>query len=292
MIEMIMFILALYSIAQGRGATSPALSTPEQNAREAEERARRAAEEAERARRAAQAHNTSTQAPKPWPQAIPDGLPAFPGGWEYDNPPSAAVRTRAWQLLDSLWKQGQGSTATELTAGTWKTYRAEITTGGKRGVVAYRVKQGAKAAPAAKPAPGRTAAAPRTTSPGLPQPQGYKTSTSSPSSPAPAVPDVRRTDETGKPWLHRGAGSGALIALKPFVTEAQGKLATVKLYTGKIDGQFGPKMFDAVKAFQKAKTLAQDGVIGDNTWRELDKISTGAGLTAWNVHVGPANLAT
>jgi hypothetical protein len=285
MIEMIMFCLALYAIAQGRGATGPVLTTPDQNAHDAEERARRAAEEAERARRAAQAHNTSTQAPKPWPQALPAGLPPFPAGWEYDNPPSAAVRTRAWQLLDSLWKQGQGSSTTELTAGAWKIYRAEITAGGKRGVVAYRVKQGAKASPAGKPAPGRSA------SPGQPQPQGYKTSTSSPSSPA-ALPDVRRTEETGKPWLHRGAGSGALSALQPFVREAQGKLATVKLYTGKIDGQFGPKMFDAVKAFQKAKTISQDGVVGDNTWRELDKISAGAGLTAWNVKVGPTQLAT
>lgn len=283
MVEMIMFCLALYAIAQGRG--SPQLSSPEQNAREAEERARRAAEEAERARRAAQAHNTSTQAPKPWPQAIPDGLPAFPSGWEYDNPPSAAVRTRAWQLLDSLWKRGQGSTATELTAGTWKTYRAEITAGGKRGVVAYRVRKGAKAAPAPKPAPGRTAAAPRVTSPGQPQPQGYHTST------APALPDLKRS-ESGKPWLHRGAGSGALVALQPYVREAQGKLATVKLYAGKIDGQFGPKMFAAVVALQKAKGLKQDGVIGDNTWAQLDLITMNAGLTAWNVQVGPAQLAS
>lgn len=273
-----MFCLALYAIAQARGS-SPALSTPDQNAREAEERARRAAEEAERARRAAQAHNTSTQAPKPWPQAIPAGLPAFPSGWEYDNPPSAAVRTRAWQLLDTLWARGSGSTATELTAGSWKTYRAEITAGGKRGIVAYRPKSGAKPAPAPKPAPGRTAA----TSPGQPQPQGYHTSTSSP---APA--DVRRTEESGKPWLHQGAGMGALVALQPYVREAQSKLATVKLYTGKIDGDFGPKMLAAVRAFQKAKSLLVDGVVGDNTWRELDRISAGQGLSAWNVKVGPA----
>lgn len=288
MTEMIMFCLALYAIAQARSG-SPALTTPDQNAREAEERARRAAEEAERARRAAQAHTTSTQAPKPWPQAIPAGLPAFPSGWEYDNPPGAAVRTRAWQLLDSLWQRGQGSTATELTAGTWKTYRAEITAGGKRGVVAYRIKKGAKASPAAKPAPGRTAAAPRVTSPGQPQPQGYHTSTAP--APASSLPDVKRT-EAGKPWLHRGAGSGALVALQPYVREAQGKLATVKLYTGKIDGQFGPKMFAAVVALQKAKSLQQDGVIGDNTWAELDRISMNAGLTAWNVQVGPAQLAS
>jgi peptidoglycan hydrolase-like protein with peptidoglycan-binding domain len=81
----------------------------------------------------------------------------------------------------------------------------------------------------------------------------------------------------------------ALASLAPYVRDAQQKLAALKLYAGKIDGQFGPKMFAAVEAFQKAKMLQVDGVIGDNTWAALD---SAAPLTAWNVKIGPAQLAS
>lgn len=92
-------------------------------------------------------------APAPWRQAVPDGLPPFPGaGWEYDEPPPKDVQARAAQLVAPLWRQGKGSHRTELTAGRWITYRAEIVRSGKQGVVAYRQKGGTLQSPA-KPAP-------------------------------------------------------------------------------------------------------------------------------------------
>lgn len=80
-------------------------------------------------------------APAPWPAVVPDGLPPFPGaGWVYDEPPPAAVQQRAAQLVAPLWRQGKGAHRAELTAGRWITYSAEIVRSGKKGVVAYRVK--------------------------------------------------------------------------------------------------------------------------------------------------------
>jgi hypothetical protein len=80
-------------------------------------------------------------APAPWPAVVPDGLPPFPGaGWEYDEPPPAAVQQRAAQLVAPLWRQGKGANRQELTAGRWITYRAELVRSGKKGVVAYRLK--------------------------------------------------------------------------------------------------------------------------------------------------------
>ena len=37
----------------------------------------------------------------------------------------------------------------------------------------------------------------------------------------------------------------------------------------KYDDEFGPNMQAAVKAFQKAKGLSADGIIGKDTWSKL-----------------------
>ena len=97
--------------------------------------------------KAAQKQAVAKTQPPPWPQAMPPGLPPFPGGWEFDQPPPQVVQNRAWQLLPILWKTGAGSRKTEQTAGRWITYKAEPMKAGKKGVVAYRVKPGAGPAP-------------------------------------------------------------------------------------------------------------------------------------------------
>lgn len=95
----------------------------------------------------ASAQAAAKKTPPPWPQAMPSGLPAFPAGWQPDQPPPQAVQTRAWQLLPALWKTGPKSRKTEQTAGRWITYVAEPM-GAKKGVVAYRVRPGAMPATA------------------------------------------------------------------------------------------------------------------------------------------------
>ncbi len=81
------------------------------------------------------------------PSVVPEGLPAFPAGWEpYQNPSSTIVAKRAAALLFQLWGQGEGATVTEQTEGLkgqWVTYQAQIHQEGtakKKGVGAWRVK--------------------------------------------------------------------------------------------------------------------------------------------------------
>jgi|SRR5882724_730503 len=85
---------------------------------------------------------TAKATPVPWPQAMPSGLPPFPAGWTPDNPPPPAVVSRSWQLLAPLWKRGSGARQTEQTNGRWITYVATPMGGGKRGVTAWRTKDG------------------------------------------------------------------------------------------------------------------------------------------------------
>ncbi len=234
----------------------------------------------------------STTETTPWPQVVPSGLPAFPAGWEYDNPPPAEVRARAKALLDSLWRTGQGSKVTEQTAGRWITYRAEITKGNKHGVVAYRLKKVAGVPAPARPAP-RAPGAPQTA---RNQPASYPIDSRSPgipqASPAPGsvrVPapggniDVRVGPADTRPILHQGAGKGALLSLKPYVLVVQNKLLVDLSHGGA--GEFGPLTFAAVKRFQGDQvaqgqpgwtTADIDGVVGPHTWAALDRISAAA----------------
>ena len=57
------------------------------------------------------------------------------------------------------------------------------------------------------------------------------------------------------------------------VTELQ-KLLNKNGYTLDEDGKFGPKTQAAVKDYQKNNSLAVDGIVGNNTWGALTKVST------------------
>lgn len=228
---------------------------------------------------------STTPETTPWPQVIPSGLPAFPSGWEYDEPPPAEVRARAKALLDTLWRSGQGSKLTEQTAGRWITYRSEITKGQKHGVVAYRVKKGAKAAPAPAAPARRAPGAPATTAQN--QPASYNPDARSPGLPqvAPAAGTIRVPAPGGtidvkvgpadtRPILHQGAGKGALVELKPYVLVVQRKLGVDLSHGGA--GEFGPLTFAEVKRFQHDNGLKEDGVVGPATWAALDHVTAAA----------------
>lgn len=55
------------------------------------------------------------------------------------------------------------------------------------------------------------------------------------------------------------------------VQALQQRLNKAGFNPGPVDGVFGPRTQAAVEAFQQAKGLVVDGLVGTQTWRELDK---------------------
>ncbi|MFH1478564.1 MAG: peptidoglycan-binding domain-containing protein [Candidatus Omnitrophota bacterium] len=55
--------------------------------------------------------------------------------------------------------------------------------------------------------------------------------------------------------------------------QVQIALKKAGFYKGDIDGKQGPKTKEAIRAFQKARGLKVDGVVGKTTWQVLNKYS-------------------
>lgn len=64
--------------------------------------------------------------------------------------------------------------------------------------------------------------------------------------------------------VKNGSKGGSVYVLQAFL-KAKG------YYTGKVDGEAGSLTEKAIKAFQKAMGLAQDGIAGTNTWKAVFK---------------------
>lgn len=67
---------------------------------------------------------------------------------------------------------------------------------------------------------------------------------------------------TKRPTLRRGDRGDDVVHL-------QTRLAIMGYSVGKIDGIFGVKTFEAVKAFQVDENLSVDGIVGVRTWAKL-----------------------
>ena len=67
-----------------------------------------------------------------------------------------------------------------------------------------------------------------------------------------------------EPVLRRGSTGEA-------VRELQQALKGLGYDPGPVDGQFGARTEDAVKAFQTAQGIAADGIVGDVTWINIDE---------------------
>ena len=71
--------------------------------------------------------------------------------------------------------------------------------------------------------------------------------------------------EASKPASHHAATKYS----KPSTREVQQALKNDGLYQGAIDGKMGPATEDAVKQFQHAQGLKEDGILGRHTWAKL-----------------------
>lgn len=182
----------------------------------------------------------------PWPQAVPDDLPPFPGaGWVPDEPPGPGVVARANQLLPILWKAGAGTFKVEKTNARWIAYRA-TQMGPKRGVVAWRLKEQPKAP---KPTPAPAPAAPPSVTPVTEIPEVTIT-------PAPPIKGVRTLRLTS-PRM-----TGTDVTMVQRVLSHRG-------FAVADDGTFGPATDAAVRSFQRREGLTADGIVGPKTWGAL-----------------------
>lgn len=216
---------------------------------QARARHRHAKSELQRKHDEATAARRASMTPEPWPQALPTSLPPFPAGWVRADPPGKSMVTRAYQLLQPLWLQGEGAKSTERdqVMQLWVTYVAEKTSDGRRGIVAYIIDKH----PMNKP----------------------------------SIPGTRASNATkdGRPVLRQGSGMGALAAQQPYVIDVQTRLHVVPA-----DGKFGSDTRTNVVRFQSQHGLPADGIVGPATWAQLDQVPDPRGTTAWNVQVGPA----
>ncbi|MBQ8043478.1 MAG: peptidoglycan-binding protein [Clostridia bacterium] len=55
----------------------------------------------------------------------------------------------------------------------------------------------------------------------------------------------------------------------PLVSFLQITLKNLNLYSGEIDGIFGPNTLNSVRTFQRNNNITPDGIVGDTTWNAL-----------------------
>jgi peptidoglycan hydrolase-like protein with peptidoglycan-binding domain len=87
--------------------------------------------------------------------------------------------------------------------------------------------------------------------------------------PSTPSPSTSTTPASSQPTLSLGASG-------PAVSELQRALTQAGSSTGGVDGSFGPATRAAVVAFQRARGLSADGVVGPQTWNALSSSFTPA----------------
>jgi peptidoglycan hydrolase-like protein with peptidoglycan-binding domain len=91
----------------------------------------------------------------------------------------------------------------------------------------------------------------------------------------PAAPSA--TSKSSKP------AGGTASSLKPSTREIQQALKNAGFYQGSVDGKLGPQTRSAIREFQRVHGLADDGVVGRQTWSKLRayaELSGGGELSA------------
>ena len=81
-----------------------------------------------------------------------------------------------------------------------------------------------------------------------------------------ATPDLATWDSEGAPTA---TASLKASLPKPTTMRIQRALKSAGYYTGEADGKMGPKTKQAIKDFQRANELVEDGKVGSKTWAKL-----------------------
>jgi outer membrane biosynthesis protein TonB len=131
--------------------------------------------------------------------------------------------------------------------------------------------------PTTSPTPRPTASpTPRPTTSPTPRPTASPTPRPSPSAtPRPTTSPTPRpspTPGTGNILKKYSANTAPVLragSRGQVVRDIQTVLKQAKLYTGTVDGVYGPQTQAAVIRFQQARKLAADGVIGPRTWTAM-----------------------
>jgi peptidoglycan hydrolase-like protein with peptidoglycan-binding domain len=113
----------------------------------------------------------------------------------------------------------------------------------------------------ARPAPSTTA--PSTTAPSTTTPSTTTPSTTTPSTTSPVTTAAPVTPTVSRAELRPGSRGSDVVAL-------QERLVALGYQPGAIDGDFSTATTAAVIAFQTAKRLPADGVVGPSTWAALN----------------------
>ena len=84
-----------------------------------------------------------------------------------------------------------------------------------------------------------------------------------------AKPTTAASAQTSDPASAVAETPAPASASSPSIEDIQRALKNASLYTGKIDGDFGPKTKKAIRTFQEQNGLKADGKVGAKTWVKL-----------------------
>src|SRR5579884_1948828 len=94
-------------------------------------------------------------------------------------------------------------------------------------------------------------------------------------------------------WSANCITSTTDFKISRFTVAIQWVLHKQGYYTPSPDGDFGMETYDAVKAFQGANGLSQDGIVGTNTWSKLQsKLSSGGAACSGYTFYGLGGAST
>ena len=218
----------------------------------------------------------------PWPTpVVPSGLPPFPGpGWTADVPVSQAIADRATFWNPKLWdfpsKRIVRPFVIEQFGGRWLAFKAAWHPG-NAGPQTFMATEAFRLASASPIAPSPVAPTPAPALPTVaPDAPPVPIAPVPPSPPVPVVPAPPvPTSPPGpvSPYPGTGAWNGNSSYVKRYqmaLTWLSNKSGTPAWNPQGVDGKYGPLTQAAVKAFQGAHGLAQDGECGAQTAAALD----------------------